>query len=63
MMDEEKIIAVVTTKENRKRVGGSIITFFTEDEEEMEYVATLISRITVSMVHDLGNGVYLVVKH
>lgn len=62
-MHEEKILALVTTKENRDRVGGSVFTIFTDDEEEMQYVAALISRITVSMVHDLGNGIYMVVKH
>lgn len=54
---------MVTTREKRDDVGGTSTIILTENEEEMEYVAALISRITVSMVHDLGNGVYLVVKH
>ncbi len=59
----EEIIAIVTTSDNRDKVAGNVPIIFAEDQSELEYVAMLISRITVSMVHDLGNGVRLLVKH
>ncbi|GAB6136939.1 capping complex subunit for YIEGIA [Halanaerobaculum tunisiense] len=58
------ILAIVTTKEEQDKVeSGSAPIFYAADEEELEYIAMLISRLTKSMVHDLGNGVYILIKH
>ncbi len=58
------ILAIVITKDNQDKVeSGSAPIFYAEDEEQLEYIAMLISRLTTSMVHDLGNGVYILVKH
>ncbi|MBM7623845.1 capping complex subunit for YIEGIA [Sporohalobacter salinus] len=58
------ILAIVTLKEDETRVdGGYAPVFYAEDEEELEYIAMIISRLTFSMAHNLGNGVYILVKH
>lgn len=58
------ILAVVTTEENRNRVEpGAAPIFYAQDEEELEYISMIISRLTKSMAHDLGNGIYILIKH
>ena len=58
------ILAIVTTEQNQNKIAsGSTPVFYAENKEELEYIAGLISRLTISMVHDLGNGVYILIKH
>ena len=38
-------------------------TFYCEDENELDKVAKYLSGITDGMVHDLDNGVYIIVRH
>lgn len=57
----DTILAVVTTDKNK--VGGGAPVFYTENESELEKVANILQRATTSMAHDLGNGVYILVKH
>lgn len=59
-----RIIAVVTEIENKEKVnGGGAPFFFTENEDETEEISMLLARVTLGMVHDLGNGVKVVIKH
>ena len=56
------IIAIITT--NREVVsGGTAPIFYVKDEEEKEKTALLVSKTTMGMVHDIGNGTYIIVKH
>lgn len=55
------ILAVITT--NMEMVSGGAPIFFARNEEEMETVAGYLSTILDAMVHDLGNGSYIVVRH
>ena len=58
------ILAIITQRENKDKVdSGSAPIFYGEDKEEVEYISMLLSRLTMSMVHDLGNGVYILIKH
>ncbi|MBM7556015.1 capping complex subunit for YIEGIA [Halanaerobacter jeridensis] len=58
------ILAIVTTNEDKDKIAnGSTPVFYADEQEELEYIAQLISRLTMSMVHDLGNGVYILIKH
>ena len=58
------ILAIVTTNEDKDKIAnGSTPVFYSDEQEELEYIAQLISRLTMSMVHDLGNGVYILIKH
>lgn len=59
---KDSILAIVTT--NKDSVSASTVpVFYVEDSEKQEYMSLLISKITMGMVHDLGNGVYVIVKH
>ncbi len=59
---KNSILAIVTT--NKDRVSSSTVpVFFVDDSEQQEYMSLLISKITMGMVHDLGDGVYVIVKH
>jgi hypothetical protein len=56
------ILAVVTTDSSLVAGGGAPV-FHVSDAEEQEKVATYLARITEGVVHDLENGVFIVVKH
>jgi len=43
--------------------GGGAPVFPAESEEEREKVARLLAKILRGVVHDLENGVYIVVQH
>jgi hypothetical protein len=55
------ILAVVAA-EDLVRGGGAPI-FQLADASERERVANLLARILQAMVHDLGNGIYILVRH
>lgn len=57
----ETIIAIVTS--DRELVGGGAPIFYAKDEEEKKKIAANIGRITFGMVHELENGVLIIVKH
>ena len=58
----KQIIAIITL-DKEKVYAGSAPIFVAEDEEEQQRIAMYITRITFGMVHDLGNGVLIIVKH
>lgn len=58
----EKIILAVVALD-QTRVGGGAPIFYARDQEEIEELAVLISRIFGAAVHDLHNDVYIIVKH
>ncbi len=60
-MDSGVLIAIVTTNPEKVKNGGAPV-FIAEDEEELERLCLLMSRIFKSMVHDLENGVYLLYR-
>jgi hypothetical protein len=55
------ILAIVTIK--RDKVAAGVPIFYCDSEEEKEQVASNLTRITNGMVHDIGNGVYIIVRH
>lgn len=58
---KEEILAIITAYP--EKVRGNIAIFITENDQESEHIALLLSRILKAMVHDLENGVYIIVKH
>ena len=61
---DKYILAVVVQKEGRDKVGGcGTPVFYAEDQEEQDKIATYLSRITSGVIHDLENGVYIIVRH
>lgn len=56
------ILAVITLDPELVRGGGAPV-FAARDRMEQDRIATYLSRITGGVVHDLENGVYILVKH
>ncbi len=44
-------------------VGGGVPIFLARSEGERDRIAKYLARITEGVVHDLENGVYILVKH
>ena len=57
------IAIVVLTDEKNKVGGGGAPIFYAANKSEQEKISMLLARITLAMVHDLENGVKLIVKH
>lgn len=57
------ILAIVTTEENREKVGGGTPIFLAKDEEELDHLSMLLARLTLGMVHDLDNGMKIIIRH
>ena len=58
------ILAIIVLKEEKYKVGsGGVPIFYVKNKEEQEKISMLLARITLGMVHDLGNGVKLIIKH
>jgi len=58
---EKNILAIVTT--NSAKVGGEGPLFLAASSEEQQRTSLLLARILGGVVHDLENGVYIIVKH
>jgi hypothetical protein len=59
---EKFILAVITMDREKVSPGGAPI-FFASDKVEQEKIAITLARITEGVIHDLENGVYILVKH
>ena len=59
---EKFILAVITLDREKVGTGGTPV-FFASDQEEQEKIAIYLARITEGVIHDLENGVYILVKH
>lgn len=56
------ILAVITLDPALTGGGGAPV-FVARNQEEQDRIATYLARITAGVVHDLENGVYILVKH
>lgn len=56
------ILAIITT-DLKKVSGGGCPVFVAKDNEEMEKLSLLLSRILGGVIHDLENGVYFIFRH
>ncbi len=56
------ILAVITLDASLVGTGGAPV-FIARDIAEQDRIATYLARITSGVVHDLENGVYILVKH
>ena len=59
------ILATVALQEAEKRVlaGGLGGVYIARDREEQQRIALYLSRITEGVVHDLENGMLIIVRH
>ncbi|NLX90999.1 MAG: hypothetical protein GXZ07_05350 [Firmicutes bacterium] len=62
-MELEKYILAIITTEPGKVSGGGAPVFISQTKEEQDKIATILARATEGVIHDLENGVYLLVKH
>lgn len=58
-----KFILAVITRDAGLVQGGGAPVFIVRDQTEQDRVATYLARITEGVVHDLENGLYILVKH
>ena len=56
------ILAIITTKPELVQGGGAPV-FLATDTQQQDQIATYLARITEGVIHDLENGVYILVKH
>ena len=60
-MSNEELMAVVTV--NKEAVSGDVPVFHASSGDEQAKIATTLAKVLKGMVHDVGNGVYIIVKH
>ncbi len=58
---EKTILAVITT--DRQKVGGGVPIFYADHPEEVHIIGAHLEAILDAMVHQLQDGLYIVVKH
>ncbi|HHU61303.1 MAG: hypothetical protein QM401_11985 [Bacillota bacterium] len=56
-----RILAIITL--GRDKVASGVPIFYAKDQEEQDNLCLLLSRILGAAVHDLQNGVKVIVKH
>jgi len=59
---KDTILAVISLRPEKVQGGGAPI-FWAETQEELEKNALNLSRILNGAIHDLENGVYIIVGH
>ncbi len=59
----KKLILAVILQDPELVRGGGAPVFIARDRIEQDRIATYLARITEGVVHDLENGVYILVKH
>lgn len=57
------ILAIVTGESDECAVSGGAPVFCIRNEEERKRIASELGILTLSNVHDLGNGTYVIIKH
>ncbi len=62
-MELNKFILAIITSEPDKVSGGGTPVFISRNIEEQDNIATILARVTEGVIHDLGNGVYILIKH
>ncbi len=58
-----KVILAIITVDDTMVSGGSAPLFRARDRTEQDRIAMYLARITEGVVHDLENGIYILVKH
>lgn len=55
------ILAVITL--HKEEVSGGVPIFLAKNEAAQEKIARYLAKILDAAVHDLENGIYLIVRH
>jgi len=59
----KNILAVVAIEGESLVEAGGTVVFFAKDKEQQEKIATTLGRVTEGVVHELDNGLKILVKH
>ncbi|MGI6648454.1 MAG: capping complex subunit for YIEGIA [Bacillota bacterium] len=59
---KETVLAIVALGHG-KVAGGGAPVFIVEDQEQQEKISLYLSRVLNGAIHDLENGVYIIVGH
>ncbi len=65
-MDLEKtnsIKAVIVLDEMKNKVTGGPPIFIVDNQDELNKISSMLARLMLGMVHDLGNGIHIIIKH
>lgn len=57
------ILAVVLRADKMAKVTGGAYIFTVDTDQELEEISMLLARTTMSMAHQLADGIRIVVKH
>ncbi|MTI79329.1 MAG: hypothetical protein FH758_00395 [Firmicutes bacterium] len=60
-MEQKKIFAAVTVTEGA--IKGGVPIFYAKDDEQKAKIASTLANINDGMVHELDNGVMIIVQH
>lgn len=61
---DERILAIVVLEQVRNKVAsGGAPLFIATDAEEQNNLALALSRVLEGMVHELAQGIYVIVRH
>lgn len=60
---KDLIVAVVTINRDMVSPGSLVPIFYAEDNEHLDELSESIAKILNSVVHDIGMGTYIIVKH
>ncbi len=58
-----KVILAIIAIERNSVTSGSVPIFYAKDEAEQEKIAIVLSRVTEGVIHELENGVKILIKH
>ncbi len=58
-----ELLAAIITDQEKEKITGDIPIFVAQNQDEKAQIAIYLSRSLDAAVHDLGNGVYYIVKH
>ncbi|PAB58843.1 capping complex subunit for YIEGIA [Anaeromicrobium sediminis] len=60
---KDSIVAIVTTDRNSISNYCSVPIFYADTKEQKESLAVNLSKITMSAIHDLENGCFVLIRH
>lgn len=60
---KEFIIAVITLNKDMVSAGSITPVFYAKDEDHLINLSSTIAKTVDGIVHDLGMGTYIIVKH
>lgn len=60
---KEFIVAVVTINRDMVSPGSMTPVFYAENEEHLDTLSSGIAKTLDGVVHDIGMGTYIIVKH